>query len=151
MNKTTMATLIFLLAILTLVSASDNNRDIPTTAKEKIIDMNNEIEKANNRIVRIQTRVRGLENALLRVENEQARTMLTRNLEKWQTKYKFDYEEAEATLVEGKAMIKTRKRHRLLELFSVEARNVYEIDNEGFIKSKRRNFWAILFKEKVTD
>lgn len=120
----------------------------PSIEPEKIQEMVKEMVTAKIR-EKIQTRVMGLENALLHVENEDARQRLTDNMEKWQNRYQYRYEYAEATMINETAMIKTRNKHMLLGLFEVQAENTYELDDEGEIMSQKRNFWAYFFRERT--
>ena len=152
MKKIMCLTLILLLCLgVALVSGQQQSfgqQQKPSIGAQKIIAMNQEMAQSHVREM-IQTKVMGLENAMLHVENENARQRLTENMEQWQNRYTYRYDQAEGTIVDGTAMIKTRNKHMFLGLFEVQSEHIYELDDEGVIQSRKRNFWAYLFRERV--
>ena len=140
--------LIIILCLSMVLVAGQGQKIMSSIEPQKIREMAQEMTQAKIREM-VQTKVFGLENALLYVENENARKRLTDNMELWQNRYNYMYDQAEGTIVNGTSMVKTRNKHMLLGLFEVQSEHVYELDDEGMIKSHKRNFWAYIFRERV--
>lgn len=88
----------------------------------------------------IMTTIKGLENALLHVNNTNAIARITRNLERWQAKHLYNYTQINATeTTDGKTLLKAQRREAFL-FWKFNITDEYEIDEEGTITGEYRGF-----------
>jgi hypothetical protein len=88
----------------------------------------------------IMTTIKGLENALLHVNNTNAIARITANLERWQTKHVYNYTQINITETgEGKTLLRAQRRESFL-LWKFNITDEYEIDSEGNTLAENRGF-----------
>jgi len=99
-------------------------------------------------LVNITSTVRGLENAILHVENENARARIQRNLERWQEKHNFQYDKINATEVDDLTVIKGTRHFNILFL-KIPIIDKYQVDDEGNIIAEKRSLLSKFFTRKI--
>ena len=93
---------------------------------------------------KIESNVHGLENAMIHVDNTNAISKLQRNLEQFQNRYQYRYENYDITEVDGETYVRARKQFRFL-IFNFNIDDEYHIDEAGDIIKESRGFWSRLF------
>lgn len=101
-----------------------------------------------NATIHVHSNMTGLENALLHVSNEEARSSLERNLERWKNLTQARYETLEAVKVGAATHIQAHKKARLV-FWSVNIEDEYVVNESGITIAVHRNFWSKIMPWKT--
>ena len=137
-------TVIFLISMVSILVSAEENQKVmelkeilPLKIAEKL-DKNASVE-----------RIIGLENALLVVKNENARERLTLNLQKWQnrTQYKYD----NLTIIEdenNKSIIYAEKKGKILGIIPYTFKDTFYLRADSTIEQGKRGILSKLFNRR---
>lgn len=102
--------------------------------------------------VQMQSEVRGLENAMINVDNEFALGAIQGAMERFQEREMYKYESYEVVEVNGSLIVKAHREQKFLLFIDLKFDDVYELDSEGEVLRERRSFWSYLFdREKLVE
>ncbi|MBW2963607.1 hypothetical protein KY306_02425 [Candidatus Woesearchaeota archaeon] len=130
-----------------LISNQEQNQGIDTQLQNRIMTEEGLGEQERQRL---QT---GLENALTKVKNENARAMLQRNLERWMEKYQQRFQKMENIEIEGvdeetgEATIKAQEPVKYFGFIQGKATKRFTMDKNGNI-NERAPWYSIFYSEE---
>lgn len=110
-------------------------------------------ERVNNSRVKheVKSEVRGLENAVIHVDNEFAVGAITRAMERFQEREQFRYDEYDVVEVDGNLVVKAKRNVRFLGFLDLKFEDVYELNAEGEVLREKRTMWSKLFDREVLE
>lgn len=170
MRKTTSIIILLLLICMTSVFAASNGNNngdhtpdriqaqdwdateeyLQVRTREQIREMNNLSDNAISEMVRnelhkmLESNTTGLQNAIVHVENEQARERLQRNLERFQEKYQYVYEKYDAVEIDNNTYVKALRKAKFFG-FEFDINDEYLINENGQVVNENRGFWSKIF------
>jgi len=110
-------------------------------------------ERVNNSRIRheVKSEVRGLENAVIHVDNEFAVGAITRAMERFQEREQFRYEGYDVVEVDGNLVVEAKRNVKFLGFLDLKFEDVYELNAEGEVLREKRTFWSKLFDRELLE